>query len=90
MSMTKVPAVLIVLLLVSCGGGTGRVSRPGILVVIIDTLRADHLGCYGYERDTSPVIDSLAGEGTLWRDCQAQAPWTLPATASILTGLTPR
>ncbi|OPL17797.1 MAG: hypothetical protein AVO35_07925 [Candidatus Aegiribacteria sp. MLS_C] len=85
-----VPAVTMLLFLLACGDGAGTVSRPGIVVVIIDTLRADHLGCYGYERDTSPVIDSLAGEGTIWRDCQAQAPWTLPATATILTGLTPR
>jgi arylsulfatase A-like enzyme len=65
--------------------------RPSIILIIIDTLRADHLGCYGYDlRDTSPSIDSLASAGRLWEQCRSQAPWTLPATTSILSGLTER
>ena len=46
------------------------------------------MSCYGYHRDTSPVMDSLASSGRIWLNMQAQAPWTLPAMASILTGLT--
>ena len=61
-------------------------NRPNVILVIIDTLRADHLGFYGYERNTSPCLDSLAAEGTTWMNTRAQASWTLPATASILTG----
>jgi arylsulfatase len=67
-----------------------RESRPSFLLVVVDALRADHLGCYGYHRDTSPVLDSLAGAGVLYARAQAQAPWTLPAGASILSGLTVR
>ncbi|MFO8183669.1 MAG: sulfatase [Candidatus Aegiribacteria sp.] len=71
----------------SCGDSVEDVSRPNVILVIIDTLRADHLGCYGYHRDTSPALDSLAEAGSRWKNFQAQAPWTLPATATIFTGL---
>jgi len=64
-------------------------SQPDVFIIIIDTLRADHLSCYGYDRLTSPCIDSLAAEGTLFTRCQAQSPWTLPSHATIWTGLTP-
>ena len=63
--------------------------RPNIILYVIDTLRADHLGTYGYERPISPRIDSLANEGVLFEDTQAQASWTKPSAASILTGLLP-
>ena len=63
---------------------------PHIAILIsIDTLRADHLGCYGYERPTSPTLDALAEEGVLFEDVTSSAPWTLPAHASMLTGLYP-
>ncbi len=88
MKISRPVSAVLLILLASCGNPPVR--RPNVLLVIIDTLRADHLGCYGYERDTSPTIDSLAAKGTLWMNFQAQAPWTLPATASIFTGLTPR
>ncbi|MCK5116619.1 MAG: sulfatase [Candidatus Aegiribacteria sp.] len=65
-------------------------THQNIILIILDTLRADHLSCYGYHRYTSPSIDSLAAEGTLWANAQAQAPWTLPAHASIWTGLSVR
>jgi arylsulfatase A-like enzyme len=71
----------------------GTADTPGhrrnVLLYVIDTLRADHLGCYGYPRPTSPHIDALAVEGTLFTRTVAQASWTRPATASILTGLYP-
>ena len=62
-------------------------SRPNFILVIIDATSADHLGCYGYSRNTSPALDSLADSGILWTRCQGQAPWTLPACASIHTGV---
>lgn len=61
-----------------------------VLLVIVDTVRSDHLGCYGYDRDTTPNIDSLAAQGTRWSRVQAQSSWTLPAIASIMTGLDDR
>jgi arylsulfatase A-like enzyme len=60
-----------------------------VLLVIVDTLRLDHLGCYGYSRDTSPNLDRLAAEGERYQDAWASAPWTLPAVASIVTGQPP-
>ncbi|PIU42228.1 MAG: hypothetical protein COS99_01085 [Candidatus Omnitrophica bacterium CG07_land_8_20_14_0_80_42_15] len=60
-----------------------------ILLIVIDCLRADHLGCYGYERQTSPNIDSIAKEGILFKNCYAQASWTRPSVASLLTSLYP-
>ena len=66
-----------------------RVEPPNIVLISIDTLRADHLGAYGYARDTSPNIDALARRGVLFEKAFTPAPWTLPAHASMLTGLTP-
>ncbi len=70
-------------------GASGE-GRPSIVLVIIDTLRADHLSCYGYRRITSPSLDSLAGAGTRWSMGCGQSSWTLPACSSIMTGLSPR
>lgn len=65
-------------------------APPGesIVLVVIDTLRRDHLASYGYERRTSPLIDHLVAEGTAF-DGVAPASWTKPSVASILTGLHP-
>ncbi len=65
-------------------------AKINVVLILLDTVNADHLGCYGYVRDTSPTIDSLAETGIIYMNCQAQAPWTLPSMASILTGLTER
>ncbi len=60
-----------------------------ILLISLDTLRADHLGCYGDPRTISPTIDNLARRGVLFKSAIAQSPWTLPSHMSILTGLYP-
>jgi arylsulfatase A-like enzyme len=71
-------------------GGTGGVvadtTRPSVVVVLIDTLRADHLGVYGYDKPTSPHIDRLAAESVLFERTIAQAAWTKPSVASLFTG----
>ncbi len=59
----------------------------GVLFISIDSLRADHLRCYGYRRETSPSIDRLAHEGVLFETVVADSTWTLPTHASMLTGL---
>ena len=79
--------ILFIVLLLSTGCSE---KRPDVILVVIDALRADHLGCYGYERNTSPVLDSLAASGIRWSRVQAQAPWTLPGLGSIVSGLAPR
>jgi arylsulfatase A-like enzyme len=64
-------------------------SPKGIILISLDTLRADHLGCYGYNRDTSPSIDNFAKEGVLFEHAVVQAQWTLPSHMSIMTSLYP-
>jgi arylsulfatase A-like enzyme len=63
--------------------------HPSIVLITIDTLRADHLGCYGYFRETSPGIDALAGEGILFERAYAPMSTTLPSHVSLMTSLNP-
>ena len=79
------------LLAVVLGGALGCGPRPpaNVLLITIDTLRADHLGCYGFHLARTPEIDRLAAEGTRFTDAIAAAPITMPAHSSILTGLFP-
>lgn len=61
-------------------------SRPNIVLVSLEPFRADHIPCYGYDRDTAPNICGLARNGTLFENAIAPAPWTLPSQASVHTG----
>ncbi len=63
--------------------------RPNVLLVTIDTLRADHLGCYGFGLARTPNLDAVAAQGVRCTDAAAVAPITLPSHCSILTGLLP-
>jgi len=64
-------------------------ARPNVVLVSIDTLRADRLGCYGYAEAETPAIDGLARAGTLFRRAYSPVPLTLPAHATLFTGLEP-
>ncbi|MFT4978867.1 MAG: arylsulfatase A-like enzyme [Myxococcota bacterium] len=64
-------------------------EKPDIVLVVVDTLRADHLGVYGHTRPTSPNIDQLASEGLWFSRAYAQSGWTLASFSSLLTGLLP-
>ena len=78
------------LLLLALAGGCDPQPRPqNAIFVVVDTLRADHLGCYGYARATSPHVDALAAEGVRFERAYATAPWTKPSVASMITGLHP-
>jgi arylsulfatase A-like enzyme len=68
-------------------GASPRVER--VILISIDTLRAGHLGAYGYARPTSPAIDALAARGVLFQNASTPSPWTYPAHASLFTGLYP-
>ena len=92
-------ASLAILTIVACGpsseqeeGAPRPARKPALnaILISIDSLRADHLGCYGYERDTSPAMDALAESGLLFERATAQAPWTLPSHASLLCSQYPR
>ncbi len=65
-------------------------GRTNVLFVIIDTLRADHLGAYGYEKPTSPNVDEVASAGVVFDQAFANCSWTRPSIASMLTGVYPR
>lgn len=64
-------------------------DRPSVLLITLDTVRADHLGCYGYSRIQTPNIDRLASDGSRFAHAYTQVPITLPAHAVILTGTYP-
>ncbi len=65
-------------------------DRPNLLLIVLDSIRADRLSCYGYGRPTSPHIDRIAAEGVRFDNAYSESSWTLPATFTILTGLAPR
>jgi arylsulfatase A-like enzyme len=64
-------------------------ARPNILLLVVDALRADHLGLYGYSRNTSPRLEEFARRGTVFDRAYAQAPSTFPSTAAMFTGRYP-
>jgi arylsulfatase A-like enzyme len=76
----------VALVAASCAEAPGPESR-NVLLIAVDTLRADRLGYYGYERATSPEIDALLRQSAVFEDAQATSSWTLPAFASMMTGL---
>jgi len=63
--------------------------RPNVVVILIDTLRADRLSFYGYNKDTTPFLNSIAHKSTVFNKTYSGSSWTAPATASIFTGLYP-
>lgn len=82
--------VVILFALAACGPlPAGDPSRPDIVLVSIDSLRADHLSSYGYSRDTTPGLDALANDGLRFTQARSASPWTLPSHMTMLTGLWP-
>ncbi len=65
------------------------VDRPNLVLIIVDTLRADHLGCYGYHEARTPRIDALAGSGVRFENAVSHIPFTLPAITSIMSSTLP-
>ncbi len=66
-----------------------KIDKPNIVLITLDTTRADHLPCYGYSGVKTPHLDSLARQGIVFEQCTANSPLTLPSHASILTGMYP-
>lgn len=83
------------LALLAVAGVVGAVAcglferRPDVVVIVLDTLRADHVSAYGYARRTTPRIDALAAEGVLYRRAIAPGTWTVPSHAGLFTGRPP-
>jgi len=78
-------------LVAACSRETGsEARRPDLILILLDTVRRDHLSTYGYHRDTTPVIDSLARDGLVFERAVAQSSWTLPSFGSLMTSRYPR
>jgi arylsulfatase A-like enzyme/tetratricopeptide (TPR) repeat protein len=80
---------LLSLVFVLCALSACAQKPPNVVLITLDTTRADHLGCYGYPNDTTPVIDELAKNATIFSNAFSTNPITLPAHTSIMTGTTP-
>jgi arylsulfatase len=98
----RIAAMIVVGVLVGTGLASWRTPRttappivptaapgPDVLVVLLDALRADHCSAYGYERDTTPVLDRLATEGALFEQVYSVSSWTKPVVATLFSGLYP-
>src|SRR5262249_15615571 len=83
-------AVLLPFFAANCRLERAHPDRPNVILILIDALRADRLGCYGYSRPTSPVIDALAKRSSLFESAYANACWTKPSIPTLFTGLYPR
>ena len=75
-------------LLMSCGDGRPK-APTNVILVVLDTVRSDHLSCYGYARRTTPNLDAFAAGADRYTTARASAPWTLPSHASLFTGRFP-
>ena len=82
-------AAVVLLLASACGGGIGWGSSWNVVIISIDTLRADHLSSYGYSRETSPHIDALAESSWVFETAYVPVPRTGPSVAALLTGMFP-
>lgn len=82
------PLLLLLGLVLACSGGVDQ-GRPNVVVIVVDTLRADHLSQYGYERATSPALEEFSKQSTLFSAAYSTSSWTQPSVASLFTGLLP-
>jgi arylsulfatase A-like enzyme len=82
-------AALVALGLSACSRRGAPAEPPNLIIITMDTMRADHMSCYGYERPTSPRMDELAQTSTLYSRHMASSPWTVPSHASLFTGKDP-
>ncbi|MBW2276079.1 MAG: sulfatase [Deltaproteobacteria bacterium] len=71
------------------GGSQLSADKPNVIMIVVDTLRADHLSQYGFHLETSPGLDEFASHSTRFENCHTPAPWTRPAVTTIFTGMHP-
>ncbi len=91
--MRRPPPTLLLLLACACSGEvpapTETLDAPNVVVIVVDTLRADRLSFYGCEQENAPFLSELAAESVVFEEAWAASSWTAPSTASIFTGLYP-
>ncbi len=83
-------AGLAALALLACAAAEAPLGRPNLVLVVLDTLRADHLGAYGYARPTSPCLDAIAARGVLFEDASAPSSHTVTSMLSLFSGVDPQ
>lgn len=91
MSRLRLVPLLLAALLAACGGrpGASGLGRPPVILISIDTLRADRLPAYGYTKIETPALERLRRDGLLYENAYSHVPLTLPSHASLFTGLLP-
>jgi len=93
--MVKRATTLLILILIATGvGGCAESRRPrnnglNVMLIVLDTVRADRLSCYGNTRNSTPAVDRVAARGVRFENCYANSSWTLPSHASMFTGMYP-
>lgn len=91
-TLAKLSIGFAVAAIVAAGGvlwWTQRPAKPNLILISVDTLRADRLGSYGYARQTSPAMDRIASEGVVFEQALSVSSWTLPTHVTMFTGLYP-
>jgi arylsulfatase A-like enzyme len=82
--------VALVALLAACSKDSGSVQaaerRPDVILIVVDTLRSDHMSVYGYPRPTTPFLEECASQGAVFEDVTTQFSWTMPSMVSMMTG----
>ena len=89
LTFAKTMIHFIILLLFLCLNTIAGAAEPDVVLITIDTLRADRVGCYGYTKAKTPAMDAIAKEGLLFKDAVSHVPLTRPSHISIFTGLFP-
>ena len=89
MKTTKILVVLAAVFLTAASCGPAPEAEPNVVLIVIDTLRADHLSFYGYEKNTTPFLSKLVEAGVVFEHACSTSSWTAPGTASIVTSLHP-
>lgn len=84
-----VRSTILALLALGLGSCSPAAPKPNVLIVLLDTTRADHLSCYGYAKSTTPTIDALAAEGTRFEDVRSQSSLTPVSASTLLSGALP-
>ena len=85
--MGWIAALSVLLVAAAPGCSPAKPARPNVLLLVVDTLRADHTSLLGYPRETTPRLDAFARDGLVFEDARASSSWTKPSMASVLTGL---
>ena len=70
----------------ACAACSQSAAQPDVILIVVDTLRADHMSLYGYPRATTPRLDALAAKGLVFDNASAGSSWTLPSMAMLMTG----